>query len=83
MSEAHTKEWYENYAKENGLKLGEKADKVIEMVDKNDSYCPCKVALWKRQRPDELFRIVCPCEDHKAEVEKNGCCTCRLFFKDE
>ena len=81
MPETHTKEWYENYAKENGYELGEVADKIIEGLKRCNGYCPCKYAIWKKTRPDELDKIICPCEEHKAEIEKDGFCHCRLFKK--
>ena len=79
----HTKEWYEEYAEENGLKLGPKADRIIEMVDKNDGYCPCKVALTKNLHPELLETIVCPCQDHMKEIDSTGHCHCTLFYKKE
>lgn len=79
--EVHTKEWYENYAKENGYELGEVADRIIEGLKKCEAHCPCKYAIWKKTRPDELDKIICPCEEHKIEIEKDGFCHCRLFKK--
>lgn len=81
MSEVHTRDWYENYANENGLELGKIADKIIEKLKGTDGYCPCKVALWKKTKPDELDKIICPCEEHKQEIDNTGHCHCCLFFK--
>ena len=43
----HTLEWYKQYADEHGYELTDKAEKVIEMVDKCCSYCPCRFTMWK------------------------------------
>ena len=78
---SNSKEWYENYAKENGYELTDIADRVIQAVDKCQGYCPCKYALWKKTKPEELDKIVCPCAEHKAEIEADGHCHCNLFRK--
>ncbi len=83
MSEVHTKEWYENYAKENGFILGKNADRIIGLVDKNEGFCPCKVVMMKKNNPELLPTIVCPCQEHKCEIEKMGHCHCTLFYKKE
>lgn len=78
---AHDKEWYAQYAESKGYELGKMADKVIESVNKADGYCPCKVALWKKNKPEELDKIICPCVDSDDEIAKMGRCTCCLFYK--
>lgn len=83
MNEVHTKEWYENYAKENGYELGEVADKIIDALHRTNAYCPCKYAMWKKTKPEELDQIICPCAEHKEEIEKDGYCHCHLFKKKE
>jgi ferredoxin-thioredoxin reductase catalytic subunit len=80
---SHNKEWYENYAESKGYKLGDKADKVIEAVNRAEGYCPCKKALWDKTRPNDLEQIACPCWESDNEVAKMGHCTCRLFFKKD
>ena len=79
----HTLEWYKQYADENGYELTNKVDKIIEMIDKCQGYCPCKIALWKKSKPNELEKIICPCEDHKKEIEETSHCHCCLFYKKE
>lgn len=69
-----TKEWYEEYAKENGLKLTKFADKMIKALDKTLGYCPCKVGTQ-----GEIDDIICPCVDHLKEIEETGHCHCNLF----
>ena len=39
------------------------------------------VALWKKTKPEELDKIICPCEEHKQEIDDAGHCHCCLFFK--
>lgn len=81
--EAHTKEWYEQYAKEHNLELSKFTDKVIARVNASDGYCPCKVAIWKKTKPEELDKIICPCSEHLKEIEETGHCHCFLFVKPE
>lgn len=81
INEVHTKEWYENYAKENGLELGDAADKILAVLPKCDGHCPCKYYIWQKTKPNELDKIICPCADHMKEIEETGFCHCRLFKK--
>jgi len=46
--------------------------------EKGKRYCPCRVLTGSREEDD---KIVCPCAYHKEEVERDGHCKCRLFFK--
>lgn len=80
---SHTLEWYCEYADANGLELGRRAKSIIEAVDKCDGHCPCKYAIWQKMRPNELNKILCPCEEHKDEIGKTGHCHCCLFYKKE
>lgn len=77
--EAHTKEWYENYAKENNLELTKWADKVIENVNKSEGYCPCKYKMWLKEKPEQIEEIKCPCKNSPNELNETGYCHCRLF----
>ena len=79
--ELHTKEWYENYAKENDLELTEITDKILVGLERCEGHCPCKYAMWKKTRPNELDKIICPCEEHKQEIKETGFCHCHLFKK--
>ena len=83
IMELHTREWYEQYAEQNGYVLGKNADRIIEMVNKNDLYCPCKVTLMRKNNPELLPTIVCPCQQHKQEICDTGHCHCTLFYKKE
>ena len=80
---SHSLEWYKEYANENNLVLGKNAEKVIAAVDKCEGYCPCKYALMKKSNPEKLHEIICPCKEHKNEIEKLGHCHCCLFYKKE
>lgn len=80
---SHDLNWYKKFAEENDYELGKKAEKIIEMVDKCEGHCPCKYAMWQKSRPDELDKIICPCEDHKKEIEETGHCHCCLLKKKE
>lgn len=87
MSEVHTKEWYENYAKENGWELGKVTDKIIMGLERCSAHCPCKFALWQKNKPEQLDDIICPCSEHRDEIKRQGYCHCRMFvdpnFKKE
>lgn len=82
-SKLHTKEWYEEYAKENGYKLGKIFDKMYDAVNNCEGYCPCKYALYKKNKPEELEDIRCPCVFIKEDMEKTGHCHCKMFEKGE
>lgn len=79
----HTKEWYENYAKENGYKLGKIFDKMYDAVNKCEGYCPCKYTIYQKNKPSELEDIRCPCVFIKEDMEKTGHCHCKMFEKGE
>ena len=75
-------------AKYRGYKLNpdnEKRKKIIDgivhnAITKGASYCPCRVVTGD---PIEDCKNICPCDDFSADIEKNGFCKCKLFFKDE
>lgn len=79
MSNVHTKEWYEEYAKQNGLELGKVTDKILLGLERCDGHCPCKYALWQKTKPEQLDDIICPCSEHLDEIKRQGCCHCRMF----
>lgn len=76
---AHDIEWYKAYAEEHGYELTDKADKVIQAVDRAEGYCPCKKIIWERNRPNEMNKIICPCVESDEEISRSGYCHCRLF----
>ncbi len=41
-------------------------------------YCPCRALTGSEE---EDAKNVCPCAFHLEEIEKDGHCKCRLFFK--
>ena len=83
INEVHPKEWYCNYAKENGYELTNASDRIIATLHRTNGYCPCKYAMWKKTKPEELDKIICPCAEHKEEIERDGYCHCHLFKKKE
>ena len=76
----------EQYAAENGFALNPDPDiagMVIRGLAKRQlkfgkPYCPCRVMS---EDPTEDDRIVCPCEFHREEVERDGICHCRLLVR--
>jgi len=77
---------YEEYAKENGFQLNpdkEIVNRIVKsLLDREKSlgerYCPCRKVSGDKE---EDKKIICPCVYHKEEIEKDGYCHCRLFFK--
>ena len=71
-------------AQENGYHLNpdeERVQKVIGLMTMNytsadDYYCPCK----QTHPLDTENDVTCPCPEMASEVEKDGCCFCKLFF---
>jgi ferredoxin-thioredoxin reductase catalytic subunit len=61
----------------------ERVRKVIGLMTENfvnagKYYCPCK-----QSHPlDPSKDVVCPCPACEEEIAKDGCCFCRLFFKE-
>lgn len=82
MEELHTKEWYEEYAKEHGYKLSKIFDKMYDAVNKCLGFCPCKYAIYQKTKTDELEDIRCPCIFIEEDMKKTGFCHCRMFEKD-
>ncbi|MDD4568134.1 Ferredoxin-thioredoxin reductase, catalytic subunit [Methanoculleus chikugoensis] len=74
------------YAKEKGfiLNVDEKQlDAVLRGLARNkerfgEAYCPCRL---RSGDPEKDRIIVCPCIYHENEIEEQGTCHCRLFFK--
>ena len=84
---SHTLEWYKQYDDEHGYELTDKAEKVIEMVDKCCSYCPCRFTMWKKanKTDEEMEQIRCPCVFIEEDMKhtKNHTCHCNLLKKKE
>ncbi|MGD2295421.1 MAG: ferredoxin-thioredoxin reductase catalytic domain-containing protein [Candidatus Aminicenantes bacterium] len=46
-------------------------------IETGEYYCPCK----QHHPPDPENDVTCPCPTSDEEVERDGYCHCRLFFK--
>ncbi len=76
----------ETYAKLKGFKLNpnkEELDMVLKGLAKNREkhkvpYCPCRPIVNDKK---EDAKKICPCFWHLKEIEKDGHCLCKLFFK--
>ncbi|MDR4497944.1 MAG: hypothetical protein MRK02_08515 [Candidatus Scalindua sp.] len=56
-------------------------DKVIRGLAKRKlkygyQYCPCRMISEDREIDD---KIICPCEFHIEEIQRDGACCCDLF----
>ena len=56
-------------------------DKIIKSLakkklKKGSFYCPCRMLSDDKETD---AKIICPCEYHKEEIEKDGICSCDLF----
>lgn len=74
------------YAKEKGFILNVD-EKQLEAVLRGlarskerfgEAYCPCRL---RSGDPEKDRIIICPCIYHEKEIEEQGTCHCRLFFK--
>jgi len=79
--------WAEDYAKKCGWVLNSDEKQlrtVIRGLVRNRkkfgrAYCPCRL----RSGDEEKDRAIeCPCVYHKDEVENQGSCHCRLYFRN-
>lgn len=69
----------------NGFMLNsdnERIQKVVGLMTENlvaegKPFCPCKQSHPLNTVKD----VVCPCPEWKTEIEKDGHCFCRLFFR--
>jgi ferredoxin-thioredoxin reductase catalytic chain len=76
----------EKIAAERGLALNsdmKRVEKVARLM--TDSFiaigeyvCPCK---QEHRPPVKGKEVLCPCPDMDAEIETDGHCHCRLFFR--
>jgi len=82
---ADTTEWAEYYANDQGYVLNpnEKIRGVVlKGLAKNrykygEGYCPCKIVTLDFSKDEGN---ICPCDNHKKDIEGNGMCHCKLFF---
>lgn len=71
MTLDHFKHVIALYAAAKGYQLTPFADKIMaRCLEKCSGNCPCDVS-----------RGFCPCQEHVAEVERDGHCHCNLFMK--
>ena len=76
----------EAYAKSKGFMLNpnkKDLDLILEGLEKNREkhgvpYCPCRVITKDKEKDRD---IICPCVFHRGEIEIDGYCLCRLFWK--
>lgn len=75
-----------SYAESKGFKLNPD-EKMLGLVikglasnkkEKGEFYCPCRAITGNRE---EDLKNVCPCAFHLEEIEKDGHCKCRLFYR--
>jgi thioredoxin len=77
---------YQTYAEKNGFKLNpdrEVVKRLIKGLLENEKkfgarYCPCRRVSGN---PEQDKPKICPCQWHKEEIERDGHCFCRLFYK--
>ncbi len=82
--EADALKLVENYVANSPYKLNPNSkhvNKIIKSLAKKKLkkgffYCPCRM-LSDNKETDA--KIVCPCEYHVEEIEKDGICSCDLF----
>lgn len=78
----------ERYAQSKGYRLNSDHAAVERVVHgmavrkakMGEAYCPCRFATGN---PEVDQKIICPCEFHYEEIEKNGQCHCQLLFAGE
>ena len=78
----------QDYATANGYALnpdGHVVDMVIKGLAKRQAkfgqpYCPCRVMSGD---PEQDRAIICPCELHQEEIERDGICHCRILVSED
>jgi ferredoxin-thioredoxin reductase catalytic subunit len=60
----------------------ERIEKVVGLMTENlvasgKMFCPCKQSHPLNPAVD----VTCPCPEWKADIERNGHCFCRLFYR--
>ncbi len=82
--ETDARELVEDYVVNSPYKLNPNSTHVDKMIKslakkklkKGFFYCPCRM-LSDNKEVDA--KIICPCEYHEEEIEKDGICSCDLF----
>ncbi|TFF86737.1 MAG: ferredoxin:thioredoxin reductase [Promethearchaeota archaeon] len=83
-----TREIVKKVAEKKGWKLNpneEELEGTLMGLNKNKEkygffYCPCRVVEGDREKDKDK---ICPCIWSEEEVERDGHCLCRLYFKNE
>jgi ferredoxin-thioredoxin reductase catalytic subunit len=78
-------DWIKSYAYANRLTLNpneQVVSTIIRGLLNNEIrfgglYCPCRVVS---RNPKKDVDIICPCKFHRAEIETDGHCHCKLYF---
>jgi ferredoxin-thioredoxin reductase catalytic chain len=78
--------WAKHYAKEKGYVLNTDERQLLAVLRGlvrnkerfGEAYCPCRL---RSGDPEKDKIIICPCIYHEKEIEEQGMCHCRLFFK--
>jgi ferredoxin-thioredoxin reductase catalytic subunit len=81
-----TRAWAQRYAEKNGWVLNPNSEElattlrglVTNRARFGRLYCPCRL---RSGDPKEDKKIICPGISHQDEIEKEGHCHCRLFFR--
>ena len=77
---------YEAYAQKEGFRLNPDrriVEGIIKGLLRNEEkygarYCPCRRVSGNQEEDQPK---ICPCQWHKEEIERDGHCFCRLFYK--
>ncbi len=78
--------WSDAYARENGWVLNPDPDvlaAVTRGLARNEQrfgarYCPCRLRSGDKEKDRA---IICPCVYHRDEIETEGNCHCRLYYR--
>jgi len=80
-----TRRFVSAYAAKKGFRVNQEvSDTVIEGLTANKEkhgyrYCPCRILTGD---PQKDRAIICPCDYHLEEIERDGCCHCMIFCAD-
>ncbi len=80
--------WAEEYARENGWVLNPDRRTLVAVVRglaRNETrfgarYCPCRLRSGDEGRDRA---IICPCAYHRDEIEGEGHCHCRFYYRKD
>jgi len=87
QEEAEMLAWAKDYAQHHGWVLNsdeKQLGTVIRGLVRNRNrfgrpYCPCRLRSGDQEKDRA---IECPCVYHRDEIEHQGSCHCRLYFKN-